>query len=101
MSQEVWLEPTAERLGAKMADTHRWCDPPASHARHLEAALLHLLAGQLHVEVELVVAGAHDHMAALLREVGHTWVEFDVAVVLQSLSQSDELKRDRLMAFYF
>lgn len=75
-------------------DTYRWRDPPAPHARDLEAALLHLLVGQLDVEVELVVARAHDHVAAFLREVCDARVELDVAVILQRLGQSDELRRE-------
>lgn len=70
-------------------------DSPAPHARDLEAALLHLLAGQLDVEVELVVAGADDDLAALLGEVGDAGVELDVAVILQGLAQMDELGWER------
>lgn len=71
--------------------TYRRCDAPTPHAGDLEAPLLHLLVGQLDVEVELVVAGADDHLATLLREVGDAGVKLDVAVVFQSLAKMDEL----------
>lgn len=66
-------------------------DPPAPHACDFEAALLHLLAGQLDMEVELVVASADDHLAALLGEVGDAGVKLDVAIILQRLAQIDKL----------
>lgn len=73
--------------------TYRRRDSPTPHAGDLEAPLLHLLVGQLDVEVELVVAGADDHLATLLREVGDAGVKLDVAVVFQSLAKMDELWR--------
>lgn len=66
--------------------TYRRRDPPAPHARDLEASLLHLLVGQLDVEVELVVAGADDDLAALLGEVGNTRVKLDVTVIFEGLT---------------
>lgn len=72
--------------------TYRRRDSPTPHAGDLEAPLLHLLVGQLDVEVELVVAGADDHLATLLREVGDTGVKLDVAVIFQSLTKMNELR---------
>lgn len=66
--------------------TYRRRDSPAPHARDLEASLLHLLVGQLDVEVELVVAGADDDLAALLGEVGNTRVKLDVTVIFEGLT---------------
>lgn len=80
----------------RVESTYRGRDSPASHARDLEAALLHLLTGQLDVEVELVVAGADNHLTALLREVGDAGVKLDVAVILQGLTQMDELGLKRI-----
>lgn len=77
-------------------DAYRRRDPPAPHACDLEAALLHLVVGQLHMEVQLIVARAHDDVAALLREVRNARVKLDITVVLQRLRQSDELKRTRI-----
>lgn len=67
-------------------------DSPTPHASDLEASLLDLLVGQLDVEVELVVAGADDDLAALLGEVGDTRVELDIAIIFESLTQMDELE---------
>lgn len=50
------------------------------------------------MEVELVVAGADDHLAALLGEVGDAGVKLDVAVILQRLAQMDELGSRRTNA---
>lgn len=50
------------------------------------------------MEVELVVAGADDHLAALLGEVCDAGVKLDVAVVLQGLAQMDELGLKRINA---
>lgn len=47
------------------------------------------------MEVELVVAGADDHLATLLREVGDAGVKLDVAVIFQRLSKMDELRERR------
>lgn len=47
------------------------------------------------MEVELVVAGADDDLAALLGEVGDAGVELDVAVILEGLAQMDELGLER------
>lgn len=74
--------------------THRGRDPPAPHARDLEAALLDLLTRQPHLEVELVVACADNDMASLLREVGDAGVELEIAIVLQGLCQADELRAE-------
>lgn len=71
--------------------TYRRRDSPTPHARDLEASLLDLLIGQLDVEVELVVAGADDDLAALLGEVGDARVKLDIAVIFESLTQVDEL----------
>lgn len=68
------------------SSTYRRRDSPTPHARDLEASLLHLLVGQLDVEVELVVAGADDDLAALLGEVGDARVKLDVAVIFESLT---------------
>lgn len=69
-----------------LRSTYRRRDSPTPHARDLEAPLLHLLVGQLDVEVELVVAGADDDLAALLGEVGDTRVKLDIAVIFESLT---------------
>lgn len=76
---------------AQEPGTHRGRDPPAPHARNLEAAFLDLLARQPHLEVELVVASADDDVASLLGEVRDAGIELEIAVVFQGLSQSDEL----------
>lgn len=83
MSSSRFIRPRGERGGES---TYGGRDSPAPHARDLEAALLHLLAGQLDVEVELVVAGADDHLAALLGKVGDAGVKLDVAIILQRLA---------------
>lgn len=46
------------------------------------------------MEVELVVAGADDHLATLLWEVGDARVKLDVSVIFQSLAKMDELRRE-------
>lgn len=61
--------------------TYRRRDSPTPHACDLEAPFLHLFVGKLDVEVELVVAGADDDLAALLGEVGDTRVKLDIAVI--------------------
>lgn len=66
--------------------TYRRRDSPTPHACDLEAPLLHLLVGQLDMEVELVVAGADDDLAALLGEVGDARVKLDIAVIFESLT---------------
>ncbi len=71
--------------------TYRWGDPPASHACDFEAALFHLITGQFDVKVEFVVAGTDYNMTALLWKICDAGIKLDIAVVLQSLSQSDEL----------
>ena len=73
--------------------TYRRSDPPAPHARDLEAPLLHLFIGQLDLEVKLVVACRDDHVTALLREVCHARVKLDVAKVLQRLTEPNELEK--------
>lgn len=77
--------------------TYAGRDSPAAHARDLEASLLHLLTGQLDVEVELVAAGADDDLAALLGEVGDAGVELDVAVIFERLTQMDELAGEEIL----
>lgn len=71
--------------------TYRWSDPPASHACDFEAALLHLITGQFDVKVEFVVTSTNYNMTALLRKICDAGIKLDIAIVLQSLSQSDEL----------
>ena len=66
--------------------TYRRRDSPTPHARDLEAPLLHLFVGQLDVEVELIVAGADDDLAAFLGEVGDTRVKLDIAIIFESLT---------------
>lgn len=79
-------------LSHKRTHTHthisayRRRDAPTPHARDLEAPLLHLFVGQLDMEVELIVAGADDDLAALLRKVGDTGVKLDIAIIFQSLT---------------
>lgn len=55
--------------------TYRRRDSPAPHARDLEAPLLHLLVGQLDVEIELIVASTDDDLATLLGEVRDAWIK--------------------------
>jgi len=43
------------------------------------------------MKVEFVVAGTDYNMTALLRKICDAGIKLDIAVVLQSLSQSDEL----------
>lgn len=66
--------------------TYRRRDSPTPHSCDLEASLLHLFVGELDVEVELVVAGTDDDLAALLREVGDTRVKLDIAIIFESLT---------------
>lgn len=47
------------------------------------------------MEVELVVAGADDDLAALLGKVRDAGVELDVSVILQGLTQMDELEFEK------
>lgn len=47
------------------------------------------------MEVELVVAGADDDLAALLGKVRDAGVELDVSVILQRLTQMDELEFEK------
>lgn len=68
------------------SSTYRRRDSPTPHARDLEAPLLHLFVGQLDVEVELVVAGADNDLAALLGEVSDARVKLDIAVIFESLT---------------
>lgn len=53
------------------------------------------------MEVELVVAGADDDLAALLGKVRDARVELDVSVILQGLTQMDELefKKEKINCF--
>lgn len=51
------------------------------------------------MEVELVVAGADDDLAALLGEVGDARIKLDVAIIFQSLTQMDELKKKQKWVF--
>lgn len=78
--------PLSHKHSHKHISTYRRRDAPTPHARDLEAPLLHLLVGQLDVEVELIVAGADDDLAALLRKVGDTGVKLDIAIIFQSLT---------------
>lgn len=43
------------------------------------------------MEVELVVAGADDNVAAFLGKIRDAGIKLDVTKILQGLSQSDEL----------
>lgn len=47
------------------------------------------------MEVELIVAGADDDLAALLGKVRDAGVELDVSVILQGLTQMDELEFEK------
>lgn len=87
-------EPSLLPRAPQASGTHRGRDPPAPHARDLEAAFLDLLARQPHLEVELVVASADNDVASLLREVSDAGVELEIAVVLQGLRQADELRAE-------
>jgi len=86
--------PRSPPWGPQARGTHRGRDPPAPHARDLEAAFLDLLVRQPHLEVELVVASTDDDVTSLLRKVGDTGVELEIAVVLQGLRQADELRAE-------
>lgn len=72
-------------------NTYRWSDSPAPHACDFKAAFLHLVVRQFDMKVELIVASADDDVAAFLGKIRDAGIKLDIAEVLQSLSQSDEL----------
>lgn len=75
--------------------TYGWSDSPAPHARDFKTSFLHLVVGQFDMKVELIVAGTDDDVAAFFRKIRDAGIKLDVAEVLQGLSQSDELWKQR------
>lgn len=79
-------------LGGCHPPTHRGCDPPAAHSCDFETPLLDLLGRQLDLEVQLAVPSPNDNMTALLGKVRNTGVKLEIAIILESLCQADELR---------